>query len=209
MRVYHFLSAQNALDDLTNRRIKLSEIDKLNDPFELWCSAQDDQHVRVALRLWKEEIARRFGILCFTKDWGNPVLWSHYADGHRGICLGFDVPAKGLLKPIQYVRERTSLPIPPTFDAMDKLLFTKYSDWSYEKEWRGWFQFDERDASGHYFFSFDEKVKLREVIGGPLCTVSKDTLDAAAANYEGISVIKARLAFRTFQIVENQRGFST
>ena len=37
MRLYHFLSAENALDDLTNRRIKLSQIDDLNNPFELWC----------------------------------------------------------------------------------------------------------------------------------------------------------------------------
>jgi hypothetical protein len=42
MLAYHFLSAANALDDLANRHIKLSEIDKLNDPFELWCCAQGD-----------------------------------------------------------------------------------------------------------------------------------------------------------------------
>jgi hypothetical protein len=43
MRLYHFLSATNALDDLTRRRIKLSQIDDLNDPFELWYSAQGDR----------------------------------------------------------------------------------------------------------------------------------------------------------------------
>ena len=154
-------------------------------------------------------MAQRFGILCFSKGWSNPVLWSHYADGHRGICLGFDVPAEGLLRPIRYVSERTPLPMPPTPEAMDELLFTKHTDWSYEEEWRGWFQLDQRDASGHYFYSFDEKIQLREVTVGPLCATPKATIDAAAASCVGsINFVKARLAFKTFQIVENQQGFA-
>lgn len=32
------------------------------------------------------------GILCFSKNWNNPVQWAHYADKHKGFCLGFDVP---------------------------------------------------------------------------------------------------------------------
>ena len=34
MRAYHFLPAQWALDDIVKRRIKISEIDQTNDPFE-------------------------------------------------------------------------------------------------------------------------------------------------------------------------------
>jgi hypothetical protein len=43
MRVYHFLPANFALDDIEKRRIKISEIDQLNDPFELWCVNQKDK----------------------------------------------------------------------------------------------------------------------------------------------------------------------
>ena len=208
MRVYHFLSAENALDDLSRRQIKLSEIDNLNDPFELWCVAQGDHRIREALRGWKNDMAQRFGMLCFTKHWRNPVLWSHYSDTHRGICLGLDVDERGLM-PIRYVRERPSLRLPPTLETINELLYTKYCDWSYEEELRCWFSLDERDAStGHYFYSFDEKVRLREVIAGPLCDTPKGTIDAALKGYEAdIRVVKARLAFKTFQIVENRRGF--
>ncbi len=24
--------------------------------------------------------------------WSNPVIWAHYGDKHRGLCLGFEVP---------------------------------------------------------------------------------------------------------------------
>jgi hypothetical protein len=61
MLAYHFRPAANCLDDLANQHIKLSEIDKLNDPFELWCSAQGDDGIRAALRARKKEMGRRYG----------------------------------------------------------------------------------------------------------------------------------------------------
>jgi hypothetical protein len=208
MRVYHFLSAKNALDDLARRQVKISEIDKLNDPFELWCSAQRDHGVRGALRAWKKEMGRRYGMLCFCRGWHNPVLWSHYADRHQGICLGFDVDRESL-KPVSYVSERTPLGRSPTPEEMRQLLYTKYRDWSYEKEFRAWFRLDECDFStGYYLYSFDEKVRLREVIAGPLCDTTEATIDALLHGYnDHIRVVKARLAFRTFQIVKNKQGF--
>jgi len=35
--------------------------------------------------------ADNVGILCFTKEYDNPLMWSHYADGHRGFCIGYDI----------------------------------------------------------------------------------------------------------------------
>ncbi len=209
MRVYHFLSANNALDDLRKRRIKLSEIDKLNDPFELWCSAQENRQMRKVLREWKKEVARKYGVLCFCRQWHNPVLWSHYSDKHQGMCLGFEVDEK-FLKPVIYAAKRTPLELPATQETMDQLLFTKFRDWCYEEELRGWFSLDERDASsGYYFYSFDDKIQLREVIAGPLCETPKATIDTALHGYDGdhIRVVKSRLAFKEFQIVQNQQSF--
>jgi hypothetical protein len=205
MRVYHFLRAEHALDDIKHRRIKISEIDKLNDPFELWCSAQDNPKVRHALRDWKHQMARLYGMLCFCPSCSNPVLWSHYADKHRGMCLGFDISQNGLLKKVRYVTKRTQLPVRPAEADMHELLFTKYHDWSYEEELRGWFRLEERDATGHYFYKFDQTIKLREVIAGPLCEVSHDEIGKALSSY-GQEASQARLAFKTFRIVE--RGFS-
>ena len=208
MLVYHFLSAKNALDNLTRRQIRLSEIDKLNDPFELWCSAQGDRRIRTALRRWKRNMAQHYGMLCFTRHWHNPVLWSLYSDKHQGVCLGFEVDEQSL-RPVSYVKGRTDLQLPLTEETMKQLLFTRYRDWSYEEELRGWFRLEERDAStGHYFYNFDEKVQLREVIAGPLCDTPKAPTGAALKGYKDhILVVKARLAFTTFRIIENQQGF--
>jgi hypothetical protein len=208
MRVYHFLSAANAIDDLRRRHAKLSEIDKLNDPFELWCSAQGNRRIRATLHSWKRDMCQRYGILCFCKRWHNPVLWSHYAESHRGVCLGFEVEGRSLM-PVTYVRKRTALPLPPTQETMKQLLFTKYRDWSYEEELRCWFRLEDRDASnGLYFYNFDQEVQLCEVIAGPLCDTPKASFDAALEGYEHpVRIIKTRVAFTTFQIIENRQGF--
>jgi hypothetical protein len=208
MRVFHFLPAVHALEDIEKKRIRISEIDQLNDPFELWCVSQQDKRIRVELSNYKKEMCHRSGLICFCAHWHNPLLWSHYADKHRGMCLGFDVDDSGL-KTVNYVEERSDLKMPPTEENADELLFTKYRDWQYEEEWRKWFPLDKRE-DGHYFYPFDRLVQLREVIAGPLCTESKDNIDQALKEYpEAISVIKARLAFKTFQVVKNLQGFTS
>jgi hypothetical protein len=207
MRVYHFLSAENALDDLRRRQIMLSKVDALNDPFELWCFAQEDQRIAAALRELKDEAARDYGMLCFSRHWHNPVMWSHYSDRHKGICLGIEVDEQ-FLRPISYVKERPPLQYPPTQETMMQLLFTKYRDWCYEEELRCWFRLEERDSEGLYFYSFNNEVQLREVIAGPLCSEPRVVIDEALKGYESVPrVIKAHLAFTTFQVVEDAQGF--
>lgn len=36
-------------------------------------------------------MSEKYGLLCFCETWQSPLLWNHYADRHKGICLGFDV----------------------------------------------------------------------------------------------------------------------
>ena len=207
MRLYHFLSERDALDDLTRQRLKLSEIENLNDPFELWCSDQRDRRMRFALQNWKREMSKRYGLVCFSAAWQNPLLWSHYADRHRGICLGFDVPDNAAT-PVKYIDARTPLRLPLTDAAMRTILFTKFVGWSYEEEWRAWFRLEERDpnAKDLYFREFDAELSLREVIVGPLCVCSRSVIDAIERYGGSVRGIKAQLAFESFHVVEDNRG---
>jgi hypothetical protein len=207
MRLYHFLPTRFALDDLRSGRLKLSEIANLNDPFELWCSGQGDAQTRHALRGWKNQMSKAYGMLCFCATWRNPLLWSHYADRHKGICLGCEVGDDSIAA-VRYVETRTPLRLPLTESAMQRILFTKYAGWSYEEEWRAWFRLEERDADSNYFFrEFDDGIKLVEVIVGPLCGTSKDELVDATRRYPSPPrLVKARLAFNSFHVVEDKRG---
>lgn len=204
-RAYHFAPANFALQDLRHRRLKIARFDELNDPFELWAIAQPDRRLRQALRKTKEDFARLYGLLCFSLSWHNPLLWSHYADRHRGLALGFDV-ADEILKPVSYVEQRPTLTkIDPT--VAQWLLFTKFVDWRYEHEARIFTTLQERDSSGLYFGKFNEQVVLREVIVGPLSKVTKKDLRDALSGDDTVTLIKGRLAFNTFKVVRDKRGF--
>jgi hypothetical protein len=206
MRLYHFVGEKHALDNLEHRRLKIAEIDKLNDPFELLSMAQGDRRVRADIHRWLRAVSKRYGILCFSATWRNPVLWAHYADGHRGICLGFDV-CDHLIERIKYQKTRSKLCTPVSEATMRRTLYTKFFDWSYEKEWRVWLKLDSRDpATRFYFKELDKTVQLAEIIVGPLCEVSKRTVDSAIRHYPCLQIKKARLAFNTYRVVKDLRG---
>ena len=108
MRVYLLLTADNGMSNVSLRRIRISRVRDLNDPLELLAVRADIKELRMGLRNWIDEFNRDKGLLCFSKRWHNPVLWSHYAPKHRGMCLGFDASDE-LLQDVQYTKER--LPI--------------------------------------------------------------------------------------------------
>ena len=213
MRVYHLLSAQNALSDIALRRIRIARYGDLNDPFELFAANMGDRNIRRAMRAWKEEFHRTKGLLCFSKNWENPVLWSHYAEKHRGICLGFDLNDQHALT-IEYANQR--LPVQfnnddPTRgldrEFVNRLIRTKYVHWRYEEEIRVIVQLDEETAEdGSYFMPFSNDMQLREVILGPLCAIPIDAMRSFVnAIYDAVIVRKALLAFKWFTVVPEER----
>jgi len=209
MRAYHFLSACDALDDIRHRRLKISKLDDLNDPFELLAVAQPKQEIRDWMFRFKKQMAANYGLLCFSRSWHRPALWGHYADKHRGMALGFDL-APWLAKDVSYVDERAPL------GALDEvtaqmMLYTKHSDWRYEQECRMFARLNDLDAAtGHYFAAFGSELALREVIMGSLCTVPQSEVSAAlAASKFKADLIAARLAFKSFRVVKNLRPSAT
>ena len=115
MRVYKFLTSEFAMKDIWERRLKIFEISDLNDPFELIpCDLSDPRHLYAALAM-RDQATRNLGLLCFSRSWTNPLLWAHYADKHRGICLGFDLNvADDIGRAVDYVDERLPWQEPPT-----------------------------------------------------------------------------------------------
>lgn len=206
IRAYHLLPAKYALENLRHRRLKIARLDELNDPFELWAISQPDRRLRRAVRDTKDKMAQHFGVLCFCLTWHNPLLWSHYADKHHGAALGFDVSTE-ILKAVSYVRRRPVLK-QIDIEVAHWLLYTKYIDWRYEQEARVFTALEERDpTSGLYFADFHEQLVLREVIVGPLSDITRQTLHASLGRAADVTFTKSRLAFNSFRVVADRRGF--
>ena len=123
MRVYHFINTQYGLQVLLERRLKISRVHELNDPFEFISMDLSEDTLREAMESIKDYYNKLFGILCFSKRWDNPVQWAHYADRHKGLCLGFDIPDERLTK-VDYVDERMSVDefLARTHHLTDKLV---------------------------------------------------------------------------------------
>jgi hypothetical protein len=214
-RVYHFLGARWAEEDLAKSRLKISRFDDLNDPFELLAADLRDRVVRDAFRALRAHMCEKRGLICFSRRWHNPLIWSHYADKHRGICLGFDVPARIAL-PIRYDTARLVTDIPRLLSGgpdaerlITRLMATKFKDWRYEDEVRVYADLKEADKEGFYFKEFDADLRVEEVIFGPRYQgdTQKITELARVCNPD-ISLIRARLAFRKFRIVTDERGLA-
>lgn len=165
-----------------------------------------------AFRLTKEQTHERVGLLCFSTAWSNPVLWSHYADKHRGMCPGFDV-ADHMLTPVTYVDRPMKVPfkgkeaemtVPDEF--FDALIRTKFQDWKYEDEVRVFVQIDHKtEEAGLYFYQLSEEPQLREVILGPRCQLPLGSIRGLVAKHDPkVFVVKSRLAFKNFKVVEHR-----
>lgn len=99
----------------------------------------------------KTSLESRLKICCLTTDHTNKLMWSHYADSHKGICVEYDFSDRAVNKsqplPVYYSHERPQFVWKPegelTQESKNKgsaclmqTLLTKDEVWSYEKEWR-------------------------------------------------------------------------
>lgn len=96
------------------------------------------------------ELLKRYnkGVFSLAERSTCPLMWSHYGDQHRGLCLGYSVPSTALsdLHKIQY--GGTRLVRASDLSAMlggdnaargrvdDAVLLRKARPWTYEREWR-------------------------------------------------------------------------
>jgi hypothetical protein len=197
------------LDDLKERRLKIATIEDLNDPFEILGFSNRHPEMRKGWLYIKADINSRMGLLCFSKNWSNPVQWSHYADGHRGLCLGFDVPKRHLID-VTYSDKRfePNLGMFETGGAqaqieLKRVFSTKFIHWRYENEVRSIIPLRTATKRGDlYFESFSPIMHLREVIVGHRSPVTRKQLsNVLKKRGEAVSLIKARLSFNDFRVV--------
>lgn len=142
-------------DFFKNPSLRLSQRCALNDPFEL--SPDQDTLDKILEDAHREDFFQQIaeyasdegfddtGIISFTESYNNLLMWSHYADEHKGIVVEFDYHALkthfnkilGLSNSIEHVlynRERHE--VLPCTTSPKRNLLTKSDDWIYEKEHR-------------------------------------------------------------------------
>lgn len=209
------MSGEHALKNIALKRLKISRISELNDPYELNAIASENQELIEAMERTKADLDQEKGVLCFSHSWSDPVMWSHYADSHRGMALGFvrngeaptPVTYSPDLLPEDWFLGLLDFPDGPEKEAgVLKWLTSKYVVWRYENESRVFLDLDEPDSlEPNLYFSYfgPETIDLREVILGVRCpTTITQVEDILATNgYTSVKVIKAQLSSIKYEVV--------
>lgn len=149
---------------------------------------------------YQNDVTNRIGMLCLSEIWDDPLMWSHYADSHRGICLVFDShnPFFNEAQQVVYQKNRPSInPIANDYQTMfERALLTKSDHWAYEREWR---IIKYQGGAGSYKYPDDALLGI--VLGSQISDVNTDMV-AEWVKHRHIStaIYKANLSSREFRI---------
>ncbi len=157
--LYKYVPLKYVKTILDNHRLYLSDGTNFNDPFEITITDRE-----------KGSISHVDGlhILSLTNSFQNKLIWSHYTDSHKGVCLTVKVPNR-LVYPICYSSrrvyknsdidkiiedstKRSKKSVEKPFSLLStnkKIAYIKDKKWIYEKEYR--IVFDKEDESGLIF----------------------------------------------------------
>lgn len=165
------------IDTLVKSTIYFANPVRLNDPFD--CQVDIRKAVENAISLLSggkrqnliklskpngffdniQKSIKNVGVCSFSFVLEEPLLWSHYADGHKGLCLTYEMPFQSFFKPsksipgaiipVDYGENRLTdwlIENAPekaktdtekfSHDLLGKVLSIKGEGWRYEKEAR-------------------------------------------------------------------------
>jgi hypothetical protein len=205
MRLYYMTSEHWGSSDLARKHLKFSRFDDLNDPFELLSAHLGERSARHFYDSLRGAVAERFGVVCFSDNWRSPVMWAHYGDKHKGLCLGFDVKEAAEVKyqpqRLKHELDQTQTGVRVSAELVKIAMTTKFDEWSYEREWRVFKELTAQHLDGNYYQEFGDVILLREVIIGARCNLTANDISKLVGDVEqSVTVIKARPAFQRFEV---------
>ncbi len=150
----------------------------------------------------REKIILELGIYSLSRIRNDILMWSHYADSHKGFCIQFlDDPKDRFIARAQSVSYSEDYPIvnPITeTDAirLEKSLLTKAKHWEYEDEWR---IIDHE--KGHGIKKFSPHLLVGIIFGCRMNEGHKEMIRRWCENQKlAVSFYQAREAPRTYSL---------
>ena len=138
MVLYKYRSLQNFerfVDILINRRLYAAPFLSLNDPMEGRYIFRDGAQSKTAIRRIRSEDDLR--IVSLSRKWNSTLMWSHYADSHRGVVVGIELSDRThKVIPMQYVSELLRPNVDNSVERAIIALQQKHEFWQYEDEYR-------------------------------------------------------------------------
>jgi hypothetical protein len=146
MLAYKFRSASQiefVFDILLKRRLYCADWRRLNDPMEgmfasIYREAERPYVQQVVMGI--RDAKRRYNVASLAGTFDCHLLWAHYAGGFDGVAIELDLPDNDpMIRPVLYRGVFSPVDIDNLHNedqAAQAILFSKYREWSYEREIR-------------------------------------------------------------------------
>lgn len=143
-RLYKYRSLRGDNRDHTLHAISHTEVyfchpSQFNDPYDCGLNVKGASTEEMAQMDAKTQ---EISVFCLSECNDNLLMWSHYADDHKGVCIEYS-PINSVLfgcslTPVSYQEKYPEFSISeePDLEWTAKYLSTKSKDWKYEREWR-------------------------------------------------------------------------
>ncbi|WP_104029329.1 DUF2971 domain-containing protein [Vibrio jasicida] len=160
IKIYKYMSEKAAISFIKNQMIRITPAWSLNDPFECKLSNSTCKQLNsIGGNFMRshllEDFMDRHGIVSLTETPDNLLMWSHYADEHKGVVVEFIIDendpfemfntthipksSDAVFKKVNY-RKLRNYPFTvneQNFKSIrDHYYLTKSDEWIYEKEHR-------------------------------------------------------------------------
>jgi len=182
-----------------------------------WALSDLDDHSNLnAGKKLQALLSQLAGVLCFSENADNTLMWSHYAQDHKGYVVGLDSthhafhtvslePGRpGTLTKVIYSDRRHR--IGHTLDDADfgdvSYLFIKSLDWTYEAEWRLILPLTfGRKVGSVVVYDFPPEAIREVIIGYRASPELRQKITALKEKHPLIQVKQARPSSVTFQMI--------
>jgi hypothetical protein len=215
-----FTELRKWFEDRSRRLVKSVE-SRFNAHSIVTGSIMIPKTVRDGVAKFQRDLAEEYPMLSLTRKRNNLLMWSHYADSHRGFVIGFnsDNPffhreKPRTMTPLDEVRYSNKRPVMPPFEGSNPenvheiVFLTKSEDWTYEEELRMFAKPEaantvERDNRGFnvYLFDLPQEILVQVIFGFLMPPNVKDEIAAIVKDrYPHIELYETKLNETDFDL---------
>ena len=134
----------NTLNLITEEKVKIRNFNYFNDPADPIIKLQIKELPEI------KDMINKIKICSLSSEYDNFLMWSHYSNEHKGICIAYDISKikeynKTILKKVIYTKKiQIYKPYNHIFENPTlneeknfiSLFYLKHKNWKYEKEYR-------------------------------------------------------------------------
>lgn len=152
---------------------------------------------------FRQQLTGASGVACFSELSKHLLMWSHYADSHKGYCLEFSTEYAPFCDQLYKVTYQNAMPTIVVSereigDVVDlrAFLLIKARVWSYEKEWRVVSELSDTTIE------YPPEALKRILVGAKATTRTVNGLKRAV-DTRRIEIVRLKLANDRFRLEES------